>query len=163
MSLSIEKNVYLGQAKPGGSAVIAELNVTPTTSAQTITAPEGTDGYSPVKVSAVTSSIDANIQAGNIKKDVTILGVTGTYAPTGTINITTKPQQIGEFDQEILNVNFRWYCSQLFKPTGPDDPTPTLFIPIVDCFDLIPFNYVRNLDFEYTLSEDAKNKYKGLQ
>ena len=35
-------------------------------------------------VNAVSSSIDSNIQAGNIKKDVTILGVTGTYesAPT---------------------------------------------------------------------------------
>jgi len=64
----------------GGSApVIEELNVTPSTSAQTITAPEGTDGYSPVNVSAVTSAIDANIQAGNIKNGVTILGTTGTY------------------------------------------------------------------------------------
>ena len=68
----------------GGSApVITSLSVTPTTSAQTITAPSGTDGYSPVTVSAVTSSIDANITAGNIKKDVQILGVTGTYEGSG--------------------------------------------------------------------------------
>ena len=63
----------------GGGATIEELNVTPSTSAQTITASGGVDGYSPVNVSAVTSSIDANITAGNIKKDVQILGVTGTY------------------------------------------------------------------------------------
>jgi hypothetical protein len=64
----------------GGSApVITSLSVIPTTSAQTITAPSGTDGYSPVNVSAVTASIDANITAGNIKKNVSILGVTGTY------------------------------------------------------------------------------------
>lgn len=31
----------------------------------------------------ITSSIDSNIQAGNIKKDVTILGVTGTYEGSG--------------------------------------------------------------------------------
>lgn len=62
---------------------ISPLNVTPTTSAQTITAPAGTDGYSPVNVSAVTSSIDANIQAGNIKDGVTILGVTGNYQGGG--------------------------------------------------------------------------------
>ena len=78
----------------GGSApVIEELNVTPSTSAQTITAPSGTDGYSPVNVSAVTSAIDANITAGNIKKDVSILGVTGSYegvAPSGTKQITTN-------------------------------------------------------------------------
>ena len=59
------------------------LNVTPTTLVQTITAPEGT-GYSPVNVAAVTSAIDSNITAGNIKKNVTILGVTGTYE-TGVV------------------------------------------------------------------------------
>ena len=35
--------------------------------------------YSQVTVNAVDASIDANITAGNIKKDVTILGVTGTF------------------------------------------------------------------------------------
>ena len=70
----------------GSTPVIEELNVTPSTSAQTITAPSGTDGYSPVNVSAVTSSIDANIQAGNIKDGVTILGVQGTYTGGGGSN-----------------------------------------------------------------------------
>lgn len=77
----------------GSTPVIDTLNVTPTTSAQQITAPQGTDGYSPVNVSAVTSSIDANIVAGNIKKDVQILGVTGSYegtTPTGTKQITSN-------------------------------------------------------------------------
>jgi hypothetical protein len=93
----IESAVYMGAATPGqggGSApVIDELNVTPSTSAQTITAPEGTDGYNPVNVAAVTSAIDANIVAGNIKKDVQILGVTGSYegqTPTGTKSITAN-------------------------------------------------------------------------
>lgn len=63
----------------GGSApVITSLNVTPTTSAQTITAPSGTDGYSPVNVAAVTAAIDSDIKASNIKSGVSILGVTGT-------------------------------------------------------------------------------------
>ena len=31
----------------------------------------------------VTASVDSNITAGNIKKDVTILGVTGTYEGSG--------------------------------------------------------------------------------
>lgn len=77
----------------GTTPVITSLNVTPTTSAQTITAPSGTDGYSPVNVSAVTSSIDSNITAGNIKSGVSILGVTGTYSgttPTGTLSITAN-------------------------------------------------------------------------
>lgn len=79
--------------KGGAAPVIDTLNVTPTTSAQQITAPQGMDGYSPVNVSAVTSSIDANIIAGNIKDGVTILGVTGDYTgttPTGTKNITAN-------------------------------------------------------------------------
>ena len=63
----------------GSSPVISSLNITPTTSQQTITAPSGTDGYSPITVSAVTSSIDANITAGNIKNGVSILGVTGSF------------------------------------------------------------------------------------
>ena len=47
-----------------------------------------TDGNGNVLISSnnaleVTSSIDSNIQAGNIKKDVTILGVTGTYEGSG--------------------------------------------------------------------------------
>lgn len=65
-----------------GSAVINSLSVTPSTSAQTITAPVGVTGYNPINVSAVTSSIDNNITAGNIKKSVTILGTTGTYETT---------------------------------------------------------------------------------
>lgn len=68
---------------PQNTAVITSLSVTPTTSSQTITAPSGTDGYSPISVAAVTSSIDSNITAGNIKKDVTILGVTGTLEAGG--------------------------------------------------------------------------------
>lgn len=63
----------------GTTPVINALNITPTISQQTYTASGGVDGYSPVTVGAVTASIDNNITAGNIKKDVTILGVTGTY------------------------------------------------------------------------------------
>ena len=86
--ITIQDTIYMGTAAPasggGGSApVIESLSITPTTSAQTITAPSGTDGYSPINVSAVTAAIDANITAGNIKKDVVILGVIGTYQGSG--------------------------------------------------------------------------------
>lgn len=59
---------------------INSLTIVPTTSSQTITASGGVDGYSPITVNAVTSSIDSNISAGNIKSGVTILGVTGTLS-----------------------------------------------------------------------------------
>lgn len=69
--------------------------VTPTTSYQTITADSGYSGIGTVDVLPVTSSIDANITAGNIKKDVSILGVTGSYDPqpdleTKTVTYTTN-------------------------------------------------------------------------
>lgn len=68
---------------------------TPTTSQQVIEPDTGYELVS-VTVNAVTSSIDQNITAGNIKKDVTILGVTGTYEGSGSAspNIfvqTTEP------------------------------------------------------------------------
>ena len=102
----IENGVYtadegytgLGEVTVEVSPEITELNVTPTTSAQVILAPAGTDGYSPINVAAVTSSIDANIIAGNIKKDVTILGVTGTVeelnGETKVVTPTTSQQVI---------------------------------------------------------------------
>ena len=70
-----------GTVKVGAALVptLETLAITPTTSAQTIIPATGVDGYDEVTVSAVTSSIDANILAGNIKKDVKILGVTGSY------------------------------------------------------------------------------------
>ena len=57
--------------------------VTPTTSLQTFSVPSGYSGHGTIRVNGVTSSIDANITAGNIKKDVVILGVTGTYEGGG--------------------------------------------------------------------------------
>lgn len=62
---------------------ISPLGVTPTTSAQNITIPSDIDGYGPITVAAVDNTIDANIVPGNIKKDVTILGVTGTHEGGG--------------------------------------------------------------------------------
>lgn len=52
-------------------------NATPTTSQQVITADTGYE-LAQVTIAGVTSSIDANIAAGNIKSGVTILGVEGT-------------------------------------------------------------------------------------
>lgn len=62
-----------------------QVTITPSTSQQIITPTTG-NGITQATVSAVTSSIDANIVAGNIKKDVTILGVTGTLEEGSQIN-----------------------------------------------------------------------------
>lgn len=60
--------------------------VTPSTSEQTISPDAQYNGLTSVTVNAVTSAIDSNIVADNIKKDVSILGVTGTYAPEKEID-----------------------------------------------------------------------------
>ena len=67
----------------GGGANLTTLSVTPSTSAQHLTPTSPVDGWDEVNVSAVTSSIDANIVAGNIKSGVSILGVTGNYTGSG--------------------------------------------------------------------------------
>ena len=62
-------------------------NVSPTTSSQQLT-PSGSNlGFSQVNVDAVTSSIDANITAENIKNGVNILGVTGNYQGSGAHSV----------------------------------------------------------------------------
>lgn len=97
-------NVATGKSGGGSSANIESLSVTPTTSAQTITASGGVDGYSPIDVSAVTAAIDANIVAGNIKKDVQILGVTGTLEPGGDFQLTrVKDDNNNEIGTHICN------------------------------------------------------------
>lgn len=68
---------------PSSGGTYQTKTITPTTSSQTITPDTGYDALSQVNVNAVTSSIDNNIQASNIKKDVTILNVTGTYEGSG--------------------------------------------------------------------------------
>ena len=64
--------------KGSGTPVVSPLNITPSTSSQSFTPSSGIDGYNPVNVAAVNSSIDANIKAENIVNGTTILGVTGT-------------------------------------------------------------------------------------
>lgn len=102
----------------GYSSVVVEVNptppepvlmnrtVTPTTSEQTITADDGYDALGTVTVEAVTAAIDANITAGNIKKDVQILGVTGSYeGSSGGYNaeLTTESETFNySLYQEIL-------------------------------------------------------------
>ena len=63
--------------------VLQSKTVDPKTTQQTITPDSGYTGLSGVTVNAVTNSIDSNIQADNIKKGVSILGVTGTLEQGG--------------------------------------------------------------------------------
>lgn len=80
--------------------------VTPSTSKQTISPDAQYNGLTSVTVNAVTSAIDSNIVADNIKKDVSILGVTGTYAPEkeiDTSDATATANQILESATAYVN------------------------------------------------------------
>lgn len=60
-------------------------SASPSTSQQIITPTSGKNGITQMTILPVTSSIDANIVAGNIKKNVSILGVTGSYEGSGGV------------------------------------------------------------------------------
>ena len=90
----------------GYDPVLQSKSVTPSTSAQTVSPDQGYDGLSSVSVDAVTAAIDANIQAGNIKKDVEILGVVGTMEPASegdelTFDFDGNGEQTYTSDTEI--------------------------------------------------------------
>lgn len=70
--------IYITNTDPV-PAVLEEKTATPATTQVVVTPSSGKDGMSKVTVSAVTAAIDENIVAENIKKDVVILGITGTY------------------------------------------------------------------------------------
>ena len=76
---------------------LQEKTVAPRTTQQIVTADSGKDGLSKVTVEAVTSSIDSNIVAENIKKDVTILGVTGTLESGG------GEQPTGDYTVKVID------------------------------------------------------------
>lgn len=61
---------------------LQEKNIEPATIYQSIVPDNGYDGLSKVNISAVTNSIDSNIQPQNIKKGITILGVVGSMQTT---------------------------------------------------------------------------------
>lgn len=93
---------YVTAIQQGGSPNLTTLQVTPTTQAQVITPTSPVDGYNEVDVVAVTSAIDSNITAGNIKKDVSILGVTGTYEGGGGTPTEEKTVRFRDYDGTLL-------------------------------------------------------------
>lgn len=63
--------------------------VNPSTSQQIITPSQGYSGLGQVTVNAVTAAIDPDIRPENIKKDVNVLGVVGTYDPQPDLEAKT--------------------------------------------------------------------------
>lgn len=68
----------------GTQPTYTTIRISPSTNTETFWPSDfGGDAFESVLAEGVTSDIDSNIQAGNIKKDVQILGVTGTYEGGG--------------------------------------------------------------------------------
>lgn len=92
--LASEFDIEIASIETSSEPILQEKSVAPTTDLQKIKPDTGFDGLSKVEVKAVTSAIDNNIQPSNIKKGVSILGITGSLeegiAPSGTLDITTN-------------------------------------------------------------------------
>lgn len=93
---------------------LQEKNIEPATIYQSIVPDNGYDGLSKVNISAVTNSIDSNIQPQNIKKGVTILGVNGAMQTT-----SGSPKFSQLIDGTIENLEE----SDLSEPTSIKDYT----------------------------------------
>ena len=118
VTADIDEDIIAGNIKKGINILGVDgtlefttetLTVTPTTTTQIKTPTK--DGYSKVTINPVTASIDTNIKAGNILKDVKILGVTGTViqANETTRNITENgtydaPAPYTGFSQVVVDV-----------------------------------------------------------
>ena len=63
--------------------------ITPSTSQQSLSADSGFDGLDVVTINGVTSDIDSNIKAENIKNGISILGVIGSYSGGGAVLVPT--------------------------------------------------------------------------
>lgn len=104
---TIEDVILVLQNKAsGGEANLQEKIIAPTLSVQNVIADVGFTGLSKVTVSAVTSAIDSDIKATNIRSGINILGVNGTLkegiVPTGTFSVIEN----GSYDiTNYANVN----------------------------------------------------------
>lgn len=87
----INKTAYVNNIKITGTmSNQGELTITPSISEQQKEA----GYYSNILIKAVTNEIDSNIVAENIKKDISILGITGTYEGLDTNSATATADDI---------------------------------------------------------------------
>ena len=107
MIINLSRVDFGGVASGGNVKPEETFDVQPTTTDQTITPTEGSV-FSGGTVRAVTSEIDNNIAAGNIKEGVTILGVEGTHKgekPEESFNVqpSTTEQTIAPSEGKVFS------------------------------------------------------------
>ena len=95
-----------------------DKTITPSTSKQEITADDGYTGIGTATVEAVTSAIDSNIKATNIRTGVSILGVQGNLEPD-------KPDQektvTPSSSQQIVTADTGYELSQVTVEAVPTE------------------------------------------
>ena len=84
------KNVPNWPDEASGAIELQDKIIIPSITTQRVVCDDNFDGLGTVTVDAVTRTIDSNIKAENIKKDVNILGVNGTYEGSSTTYNITK-------------------------------------------------------------------------
>lgn len=97
----------LGESILGIEGSVIELKgqekaITPTTKEQIITPDTNYNGITKLTINPVPSSIDSNIVAENIKNEVTILGVTGTY--TGGVKTDNEFNRLFHSSGYLINI-----------------------------------------------------------
>lgn len=122
---------YLSKSGPNNGTMPnnGELNYTPSTEEQTIPAGYTSGGT----IAAVTSSIDNNIVAENIKSGTTILGVNGTYTgpgegtPTSGTSLQSKYLLEGYnavVDNTLITGTMKNYGTVTMNPTETEQEIP---------------------------------------
>lgn len=114
-----ELTVTLGVGREQIYPELQEKSIEPATSIQTIQPDEDYYGLNKVVVNAVTSEIDDNIQANNIRRGVSILGVNGNLEAdkpdqTKTATPTTQAQVITpDLGYELSQVNIEAVTNEI--------------------------------------------------
>ena len=85
--------------------VLQSKIIEPSIGKQIVNADSGYDGLRQVTVNEVTSKIDSNIKADNIKQGVSILGVQGTLEPGAEVVKKYRPRHISFYSSPTTNLD----------------------------------------------------------
>lgn len=124
-----------------GATSLQEKTIAPTTSTQEITPDDGFDAFSKITIEAVTSNIDENIVASNIKSGVDILGVSGTFTGSeatyfSTLNKTGSASMPGIYKSIVSvpsNTKITIGKYQFVNCTGLTSVPPLDYSALTDC------------------------------
>lgn len=138
----VEANIILTDTS--SAPTLQSKTATPSLSSQSITPDSGYDGLSSVTVNPITGTLlgnlDADFAAENIKKDVNMFGVVGTYEGGGGGGGSTVDIRIVDNGGVIANVIYPPSATWPGFEVVHDYPEGTLTIPTNSMFILTTLN-----------------------